>query len=113
MRGSFTVSHNQGAWNGYVRLNHYGSYYEDHADSGVVSAADGGLPLYLGAELTVDAEVTYNFSDNYSVALGASNLFDELPDENEWAEVLGAKYPTTTVMGFNGGFYYARLTYNF
>ncbi len=113
VRGSFTVSHNQGAWNGYVRLNHYGSYYEDHADSGVVSAADGGLPLYLGAELTVDAEVTYNFSDNYSVALGASNLFDELPDENEWADVLGAKYPTTAVMGFNGGFYYARLTYNF
>lgn len=113
VRGSFTVSHNQGDWNGYVRLNHYGSYYEDHADSGVVLASDGGLPLYLGAEMTVDTEVTYNFNDNYSIALGASNLFDTLPDENEWADVLGAQYPTTAVMGFNGGFYYARLTYNF
>lgn len=113
VRGSFTISHNQGDWSGYVRLNHYGSYYEDHADSGVVLAEDGGLPLFPGAEMTVDAEVTYNFNENYSIALGASNLFDEYPDENKWAEVLGAKYPTTSVMGFNGGFYYARLTYNF
>lgn len=112
-RGSFTISHNQGDWSGYVRLNHYGSYYEDHADSGFVRVEDDGLPLYLGAEMTVDAEVTYNFNENYSIAVGASNLFDEYPDENRWAEVLGAKYPTTAVMGFNGGFYYARLTYNF
>jgi iron complex outermembrane receptor protein len=61
----------------------------------------------------VDIEVNYSFSDNYNIAVGANNLFDEVPDENRWAEVLGAKYPTTTVMGFNGGFYYARLTYSF
>lgn len=113
VRGSFTISHNHGDLGGFVRLNHYGNYYEDHADSGVVSAADGGLPLYLGAEMTVDAEVFYNFNENYSIALGANNLLDEYPDKNEWAPVLGAQYPTTSVMGFNGGFYYARLTYNF
>ena len=113
VRGSFTINQTMGAWRGYVRLNHYGSYFEDHADSGALRIEDDGLPLNLGAELTVDAEVSYAFDENYELSLGATNLFDELPDENRWAEVLGAKYPTTAVMGFNGGFYYARLTYNF
>lgn len=113
VRGSFTVSQNWGEIGGYIRLNHYGSYFEDHADSGALRIEDDGLPLFLGAEQTVDIEVNYSFSDNYNIAVGANNLFDEVPDENRWAEVLGAKYPTTTVMGFNGGFYYARLTYSF
>jgi len=113
VRGSFTINHTQGAWRGYVRFNQYGSYFEDHADSGALRVEDDGLPLNLGAELTVDAEISYAFDENYEVSLGATNLFDQLPDENRWAEVLGAKYPTTAVMGFNGGFYYARLTYNF
>lgn len=113
VRGSFTVSQNWGEIGGFIRLNHYGSYFEDHADSGALRVEDDGLPLFLGAEQTVDVELNYSFSDNYNIAVGANNLFDEVPDENRWAEVLGAKYPTTTVMGFNGGFYYARLTYNF
>jgi len=113
VRGSFTINHTQGAWRGYVRLNQYGSYFEDHADSGALRVEDDGLPLDLGAEMTVDAEISYAFDENYEISLGATNLLDELPDENRWAEVLGAKYPTTAVMGFNGGFYYARMTYNF
>ncbi len=113
VRGSFTVSQNWGEIGGFIRLNHYGSYFEDHADSGALRVEDDGLPLFLGAEQTVDVELNYSFSDNYNIAVGANNLFDEVPDENRWADVLGAKYPTTTVMGFNGGFYYARLTYNF
>lgn len=113
VRGSFTVNHTQGPWRGYVRLNQYGSYFEDHADSGALRVEDDGLPLNLGAEMTVDAEISYAFDENYELSLGATNLFDELPDENRWASVLGAQYPTTAVMGFNGGFYYARLTYNF
>ncbi|MBU2179793.1 MAG: TonB-dependent receptor, partial [Gammaproteobacteria bacterium] len=113
VRGSFTINHTNGAWRGYVRLNQYGSYFEDHADSGALRVEDDGLPLNLSAAMTVDAEISYAFDENYEVSLGATNLFDKLPDENRWADVLGAKYPTTAVMGFNGGFYYARMTYNF
>jgi iron complex outermembrane receptor protein len=111
-RGSFTVSHNHGDWGGYVRANYFGKYFEDHADSGSLDPNEG-LPLWLGAEFTIDAEVNYTFNESYNVAVGASNLLDAVPDENKYAEVLGAKYPTTAVMGFNGGFYYARLTYTF
>lgn len=113
VRGSFTVSQNWGEVGGFIRLNHYGKYFEDHADSGSLLIEKDGLPLFLGAEQTVDVEVNYTINDSYNVAVGANNLLNAVPDENRWMRVLGAQYPTTTVMGFNGGFYYARLTYNF
>lgn len=113
LRGSFTISHNHGSWGGYVRANYFGKYFEDHADSGTLIVAEEGMPVWLGSEVTVDAEVNYSVNEAYNIAFGASNLLDEYPDENPYSGVLGAKYPTTAVMGFNGGFYYARLTYTF
>ena len=113
VRGSFTVTQNNGDIRGYVRLNYFGNYFEDHADSGALRIEDDGLPLFLGSEFTLDVEATYAVDQNIEVSLGASNLLDEVPDENRWASVLGAQYPTTAVMGFNGGFYYARLNYKF
>lgn len=113
VRGSFTVNQNNGDIRGYVRLNYFGNYFEDHADSGALRVEDDGLPLFLGSEVTLDVEATYVIDDNFEVSLGANNLLDETPDENRWADVLGAQYPTTAVMGFNGGFYYARLNYKF
>lgn len=113
VRGSFTVTQNNGDIRGYVRLNYFGDYFEDHADSGALRVEDDGLPLFLGSEVTLDVEATYAIDENFEVSLGANNLLDETPDENRWADVLGAQYPTTAVMGFNGGFYYARLNYKF
>ena len=49
------------------------------------------------------------------MTLGAENLFDELP-ENEQEPVsqfLGVKYALTSPYGFNGGFYYLRLRAGF
>jgi iron complex outermembrane receptor protein len=113
VRGSFTVNQNYGDWKGYVRINHFGSFYEDHLDSGVLTAADGGLPIEVGSAITTDAEISYSINDSYEISVGAQNLFDEYPDEHEWQGVAGSKYPTTAVMGINGGFYYVRLNYNF
>jgi iron complex outermembrane receptor protein len=113
VRGSFTVNQNYGDWKGYVRINHFGSFYEDHLDSGVLTAADGGLPIEVGSAITTDVEISYSINDSYEISVGAQNLFDEYPDEHEWQGVAGSKYPTTAVMGINGGFYYVRLNYNF
>lgn len=113
VRGSFTVNQNYGDWKGYVRVNHFGSFYEDHLDSGVLTAADGGLPIEVGSAITTDVELSYTVNDSYEISVGAQNLFDAYPDEHEWQGVAGSKYPTTAVMGINGGFYYVRLNYNF
>ena len=87
-----------------LRLNYFGEYYEAHLD-------DGTLPIEAGSEMTLDAEFGYNFTDSLTVTLGAANLLDEVPDINPWADVVGALYPVTSPMGFNGGFWYLRANY--
>jgi len=45
--------------------------------------------------------------------LGAQNLLDEEPDLNPWAvDIVGAKFPVTSPMGFNGAFYYGRVSWD-
>jgi iron complex outermembrane receptor protein len=103
-RGTFTWQHDHGKWNSMVRVNYYGSYYEAHLDA-------GSLPINAGAEYTVDAEFRYQLTSSTRIKVGAQNLFDEFPDENPWAGVAGAKYPPTSPMGFNGGFWYVEAEY--
>jgi iron complex outermembrane receptor protein len=113
-KGYFSVNHQRGNWHINGRLNYYGSFYEDHLDSDVVLAADGGLPIYGDAAVTVDLETGWEFDSGLYVNVGAQNLFDETPDENPWgAPVAGAQYPVHTPYGFNGGFYYARIGWKF
>ncbi len=54
-------------------------------------------------------------ADNFTVTLGAENLFDELPDDEQEpvSQFLGVKYALTSPYGFNGGFYYLRLRADF
>jgi iron complex outermembrane receptor protein len=59
----------------------------------------------------LDAEVTYSLTDAVSLTLGAENLTDSYPTKNPYATVLGAEYATTAPGGFNGGFYYLKLSY--
>jgi iron complex outermembrane receptor protein len=113
-KGYFSFNHVRGPWNLNLRLNYYGSFYEDHLDSDVVRAEDGGLPIFEGSAFTVDVETGWDFDSGVYVKVGAQNLFDKVPDDNPWgAAVAGAEYPVHTPYGFNGGFYYARVGYNF
>ena len=61
----------------------------------------------------MDMEVGYFITDDFQLAAGAKNLFDNEPDLNPFAGVVGSKYPTTSPMGINGGFYYIRGVYTF
>ena len=113
-KGYFTVNHQRGGWHLMGRLNYYGSFYEDHLDSDVVSAEDGGLPIYGDSAVTVDVETGWEFDSGLYFKVGAQNVFDEYPEKNPWGElVAGAEYPVHTPYGFNGGFYYARVGWKF
>ena len=106
-RYTFTTNWSKDDWTLLGRINYYGDFYEDHLDAG------GAFNIYAGAEYTVDAEVSYHFAENYMVSVGAKNLFDETPDGNPFATVVGSQYPTTSPIGINGGYYYFRLAYTF
>jgi iron complex outermembrane receptor protein len=113
-KGYFTVHHRRDIWDVLVRLNYFGSWYEDHLDSDVVSIEDGGLPIYEGSAVTVDLEAGIELDSGLYVRAGAQNVFDKTPDDNPWgAPVAGAAFPVHSPYGFNGGFYYVRLGWKF
>ncbi len=105
-RFNLTLSHDQGKWKGYTRLNYFGAYTETHLD-----ASD--LLIEAGSEVTLDVEVTRAVTDALELSAGAENIFNNFPDLNPYAGIAGAKYPESSPMGLSGGFYYARVRYSF
>lgn len=112
-RSTLTLNHNAGPFTGLLRFNYYGKSYESLFNS-------GGLPVVTPSMLLIDAELSWQFNDTYSVALGARNLFDQYPDEWEidgdtgrTPGFLGAIYPLNHPAGLGGGFYYVRLLADF
>ena len=59
-----------------------------------------------------DIEARYTFLEHYTVAIGGENVFDEYPDDEEGDALgsWGAKYAVTSPFGFNGAFWYARIS---
>lgn len=112
-KGYFSIDHRRGIFRANLRLNYSGSFYEDHLDSDVVLAEDGGLPIHGDSAWTVDAELGWKLPSGLYFNVGAQNLFDKVPESNPWAGVAGARYPVHAPYGFNGGFYYARVGFNF
>ena len=106
-RATFTWNHIVGDFRSLLRFNYYGEYYEDHLD------AAAGLDIYGDSEFTVDLELGYKITEDFELAGGAKNLLDNSPMDNPFATVVGSKYPPTSPMGINGGFYYIRGVYTF
>lgn len=81
------------------------SYYDDWYDS-----EDG--EFYSGKSI-LDLEAAYTWNDNTTIVLGMQNVLDETPDENPGAASgVGNKYSQYSPFGFNGGFWYVRLTWH-
>ncbi|NYZ63265.1 TonB-dependent receptor plug domain-containing protein [Luteimonas deserti] len=113
-KGYLSVNHRRDVFHANLRLAYYGSWYEDHVDSAVIRVEDGGLPIYDGSAVIVDAEIGWTFASGLYLSLGAQNLLDKVPVDNPWgASVAGAAYPVHSPYGFNGGFYYARVGWTF
>lgn len=105
-RGNISLRHTEDNWRALARVNYFGAFWEPHLE-------DDTLPIDVPSEVTLDVEVGYNFTDQLSLIAGAENLLDNYPTEHEWSGVAGARYPTTSPMGFNGAFYYMRARYDF
>ena len=109
VRGSLTLNHEQGPWNGLARVNYFGEFFECHLDAYDAGSPDGcELPYEGDAQITVDLELGYDITENASISLGLQNAFDSYPDKNPWGGVAGSLYPQYGPAGFNGGFAYVR-----
>ncbi len=100
-RYNLQANHFWGNWRFLGRV----SYYDDWYDS-----EDG--EFYSGKSI-VDLEAAYTWRENTTIVLGMQNALDETPDENPNASAgVGNKYSQYSPFGFNGGFWYLRLTWH-
>ena len=113
-RATITASTSSGGnWDLLVRVNYFGSHYDER---GRIGGVDGGPPTQkLGSTVFVDLELAYAVSDALRVTLGASNAFDEYVDEvsapNANRKNVGLPYPRRTAANFEGGSWYLRAAY--
>src|SRR5665811_521971 len=71
----------------------------------VAAATDSYNPA-----LVTDLVLGYQLSESLKLNIGANNLFNEYPDQqDDWVE--GGGYWDAVQMGFNGAYYYACLLY--
>lgn len=105
-KATFTITHQQGDFNGLLRAVYFGESYEAHAEV-------GDWPITIESAVTLDAELSYAVNEEMTLSIGAQNLFNKYPNRNPYADILGAEYPVTSPMGFSGGSYYLRAQYSF
>ncbi|NVJ49779.1 MAG: TonB-dependent receptor [Gammaproteobacteria bacterium] len=106
IRATLSLNQKWNDWRATVRYNHYSGYFEDHLDS-------EAFPIEEDRSFTLDVELGYDVNQNFNLVFGVQNITDETPSENPWAGIAGAKYAVTSPFGFNGGYYYVRLGYDF
>ena len=107
VRWTFTADHESGPWQILTRVRYYGAHV-DYAGAGL----DDDM-MQAEARTLVDFEATYSFTDNFALAIGAENLFDNEPTRHKYQGFYGNLYPESTPFDYNGGFYYAKAMLNF
>ena len=112
-RGTFTVAQTWDDVSMFIRANYFGEYYATHADD---TSAWGSETA--GSAFTLDAEISYFYSDTLTLSAGANNLLDQeaekLKETGGYVHgELGAVYFESGPFDYNGGYYYVKATYNF
>ncbi len=108
-RESFNASvrYEVGKWEFATRLTRHGKY--------VTAGATRALDLTYAAQWITDLDLSYRYSDSLSFSVGASNLFDVYPDKVPQANNPSGvtQYNNGSPFGYNGGFYFTRITLSF
>ena len=93
-------------WRFLVRVNYYGEYYDNEAGGEFDDAT------------VIDLEVGFAANENIDFTVGARNVGDETGCSTRSCGVtppgiLGLPSSQFSPFGFNGAFYYGKMTYNF
>ncbi len=91
------------------RVNYFGDWV-DHFDARFVRGAEAPL---LPGKLIVDLELAVPIAAGVSLAVGGQNVFNTFSDRMPlFAGAFGLPYSQFTPWGLSGGYYYARINYN-
>ncbi len=108
-----TLDYNVNNFGALVRVNYYDEW---SSTDGILGDGTADVVRDYDEAALVDVELSYTFADHYTVAVGGENVFDEYPDDEQGtvlSEAWGAKYAITSPFGFNGAFWYARISASF
>ncbi len=128
-RGVFTYNHFVSDFRFLVRARYYDDWTEgdwsgDPTDRGPLGTnymLDCSFGLYrdncYSGDTLFDVEAAYTFNENYSIIIGANNVFDEEGaidiDNLDGTIGSGNTYAGSTPWGIEGAFYYARFRVDF
>lgn len=95
-----------GKWDTMFKIIHFGSQ---------TLGSFSGPPVFLnyGAKTSADASVSYAFTDNVKLTVGAANIFDQFPDKQNPDETDNGHLFDSVQFGLNGTSYFARLAMKF
>jgi iron complex outermembrane receptor protein len=119
-RGTISAYWSKGPWAVNLREEYYGSSYT-YAQRAVSGAY---VQSKIREAFLTDIEASYEVIKGVKLALGANNVFNHYPNHTNYqirADQLltnssgfaSSYYPNGSPYGFNGGFYYGRVTWNF
>ncbi len=92
-----------GRWSVLGRLRYYGSWLSTDDSADVIFQN-------FSSEYFVDAAVSYDFTNNVNVRLGAENIFNTFPDKARRAANRGLLYSRDSPYDTDGGKFYLRLS---
>jgi len=96
-----------------LRANFYGEHYDER---GTINDASSPSAL-VDSVVFFDMELNYFASEDLTLTVGASNIFDEYVDEigdgNANRLSVGLQYPRRTPANYEGGSWYLRAKYAF
>ena len=96
-----------------IRANYYGKHFDERGRIGAMVDPS----VEIDATVYFDLELGYQINDNWRVALGGVNIFDEFIDEvgppfsNRLS--VGLQYPRRSAANYEGGSWYLGGTYTF
>ncbi len=125
-RINLSANYSNGPWDLITRVSQFGSYTVCEGACDTPSGAGQNVQEF-GSKWLTDIQLNYNFEDSgLTVTVGANNLFDVFPDLNLIGQSRGGtldgivsspgvfQYSRRSApFGFNGGFWYGRVTYRF
>ena len=89
-------------WDVLIRMSYYDSWWDRDNDQ-----------TYPGVWSLFDIETNIALSEQMQITLGSRNVLNTFPEENKNKGSVGEKYSEYTPFGFNGGFWYSKVSYNF
>jgi iron complex outermembrane receptor protein len=107
---NLSARYSRGEFSGIVRANYFGKV------ASTESASDPARKQVFAGKWLTDLDLSWRFGGGFKVHVGANNIFDVFPDENIPSNSFNGifVYPRRTApFGFNGGYYYTRLSLEF